>query len=127
MTHMAPTDPDAVVTALMDATLRHDPDEIAAFFTEDATCQLMPGSTVEGKDAIRALFAQFAGMTTDLRIDLHRQLSSGNVVMTERTDYFTLGDNAMALGICGVFEIEDGLVKAWRDYYLDPLPVPPSS
>jgi limonene-1,2-epoxide hydrolase len=112
-----------VVSALLDALRRHDPDEIAAFFADDATCQLVPGSRVEGKDALRQLLAQFAGMMSEIRIDVHHQVVSGDIVMNERTDHLTVGENAMSIAICGVFEVEHGLVRAWRDYYLDPIPV----
>jgi limonene-1,2-epoxide hydrolase len=52
-----------------------------------------------------------------LRAEVHRQVSDGNIVMHERTDYFSLGTQEMALPICGVFEIDDGRITAWREYF----------
>jgi limonene-1,2-epoxide hydrolase len=122
----ADTDPESVVKGLLDAVHRHDPDEIAASFTDDAVCQLVPGSRLEGKEAIRGLFAQFAGMMSEARIDVHHQIAADGVVMQERTDTLSVGDNEMTIRVCGVFEVENGLVKAWRDYYLDPMPAMPA-
>jgi len=38
-------------------------------------------------------------------------------VMNERTDYVTMNGREVAVPICGVFEIRDGRIKAWRDYF----------
>jgi len=40
-----------------------------------------------------------------------------DVVMNERTDYITLNGRPVTLPICGVFEIENGRIKAWREYF----------
>lgn len=37
--------------------------------------------------------------------------------MNERTDYITLNRRPVTLPICGVFEIENGRIKAWREYF----------
>lgn len=42
---------------------------------------------------------------------------SGNVVMNERVDTLSMGGNEVALPVMGVFEIEDGKIRAWRDYF----------
>ena len=47
----------------------------------------------------------------------HRQVANGNLVMNERTDTLTMGDKTVALPVMGAFEIADGKIKAWRDYF----------
>ncbi len=43
--------------------------------------------------------------------------------MNERTDHITLNGKAVVLPICGVFEMRDGHIKAWREYFeLGPAP-----
>jgi hypothetical protein len=42
---------------------------------------------------------------------------SQEVVNVERTDSFRLNGKDIALPVCGVFEAENGEVKAWSDYY----------
>ena len=37
--------------------------------------------------------------------------------MNERTDYITINGVPVTLPICGVFEIENGRIKAWREYF----------
>jgi limonene-1,2-epoxide hydrolase len=41
----------------------------------------------------------------------------GNIVIAERVDRTRLGAIAVDLPCCGVFEIEAGKIKVWRDYF----------
>jgi limonene-1,2-epoxide hydrolase len=43
--------------------------------------------------------------------------ASGNTVLTERVDRFTIEGRAITLPVMGTFEIENGLICAWRDYF----------
>jgi limonene-1,2-epoxide hydrolase len=96
--------------------------DLSAFFTEDAVYHNMPMDPVIGRDAIAENIASFIrpgppGIEKlDLRI-LHIA-SSGSIVLTERSDLFTLPDRTFELAVMGTFEIsEDGQIKAWRDYF----------
>jgi len=44
-------------------------------------------------------------------------VSRGNLVFTERVDRFTMNGRTVALPVAGVFEIRDGKIAAWRDYF----------
>lgn len=37
--------------------------------------------------------------------------------MNERTDSFKIGDDTIALRVIGVFELTNGKISAWRDYF----------
>ena len=39
------------------------------------------------------------------------------VVLTERTDRFKVGGKWVELPVMGTFELRDGLITAWRDYF----------
>jgi limonene-1,2-epoxide hydrolase len=39
------------------------------------------------------------------------------VVMTERVDVFKLPDKSFELPVMGTFELSDGKINAWRDYF----------
>ena len=43
--------------------------------------------------------------------------ADGPVVMTERVDVFKLPDKSFEVQIMGIFEITDGRINAWRDYF----------
>jgi limonene-1,2-epoxide hydrolase len=102
-----------------------DVDGMLDLFAEDAVYHNMPIAPAVGKQAIREFVTQAVGaMETGLHAEIHRQLVDGNVVMNERTDSFRMNGREMTLPVCGVFEIENGKVKAWRDYY-DGTPLAP--
>ncbi len=62
-------------------------------------------------------------MTTTERWDRAPQreilhlVSAGDVVMAERLDRTKAGDNGVDLPCTGVFEMESGKIKIWRDYF----------
>jgi limonene-1,2-epoxide hydrolase len=57
-------------------------------------------------------------MNGGIRPEVHVQLSDGAFVMNERTDHYEASaGRSVALPICGVFEIEGGRIKRWREYF----------
>jgi limonene-1,2-epoxide hydrolase len=92
------------VTALLD------------FFTEDAVYHNMPIQPIQGKDAIKGIIEQF--MTPFERCDwqVNNISAAGDVVLTERVDRF-IGPKNVELPVMGAFELRDGKIAAWRDYF----------
>jgi limonene-1,2-epoxide hydrolase len=43
--------------------------------------------------------------------------ADGPVVMTERVDVFKLPDKSFELPVMGTFEVSDGKINTWRDYF----------
>ena len=114
---MTDTDPIALVRQFCDAWPAGDIDALVDFFTDDATYHNIPMEAVNGKDAIKATIAGFAGGNTiEFRV-LHIA-AAGDVVLTERIDAFTLPDGrTIELPVSGTFEISGGKIAAWRDYF----------
>ena len=48
---------------------------------------------------------------------MHRQVADGNLVLNERTDRFLVGGRWLELPVAGIFELRDGLIVLWRDYF----------
>lgn len=65
-----------------------------------------------------------AGGIQSIVVDVHHIAAHGSVVFTERTDhhYDQTGNDLLTPLICGIFELRDNLVYAWRDYF-DPMPM----
>ena len=42
--------------------------------------------------------------------------SSGDVVLTERLDKFSMGGRNVELPVAEVFEVREGKIASWRDY-----------
>lgn len=72
-----------------------------------------------GPDAVCDVLERFSrSWETDLR--LHHIVGDERLVMTERTEHFThrAGKKApFVLPVMGVFELADGRITAWRDYF----------
>ena len=95
--------------------------ELAAFFTDDAVYHNIPLAPVAGREAIADTIASFIrpGPPGIERIEFRviNIAADGPVVMTERVDVFTLPDKSFELRVMGTFEVSDGKIKAWRDYF----------
>ena len=95
---------------------RRDTEQVVAACTEDAVWHFRPLKPIVGRDAIRAFaqkYADIPGGPYEIRL----QVATHRVVMNERTDHVTHDGKSVTLATCGVFETEDGQIKAWRDYF----------
>jgi limonene-1,2-epoxide hydrolase len=70
-----------------------------------------------GKEASLAAIKGFLDMSESLTFDIHRLAADGDTVLTERTDTFTINGVAAPIAVMGTFELRDGLIVAWRDYF----------
>jgi limonene-1,2-epoxide hydrolase len=96
---------------------RRDVDELLSFFADDAVYHNIPFEPARGKDAIRGTLEMFVPGSPEIEFEMRNVASSGNVVFTERVDRMTFNGNAVALPVAGVFEIDGGKIRAWRDYF----------
>ena len=53
-----------------------------------------------------------------VEFEVVRQTCTGNTVMNERLDRFnTASGRTIELPVMGVFEVNEGLITFWRDYF----------
>ena len=95
--------------------------ELAAFFTDDAVYHNIPQAPVTGREAIASLIDSFIrpgppGIES-IAFRVINIAANGPVVMTERVDIFRVADKSLELQVMGTFEITDGKINAWRDYF----------
>jgi limonene-1,2-epoxide hydrolase len=107
---------DALVRDFMAAWERRDTAFILECFTEDAVYHAMPLTPIVGKDALTAWVGTFEAVPAG-RLEVRNQVASGAVVMNERTDFITLNGKPVTLPICGVFEMDGGRIRTWREYF----------
>jgi len=111
------TDNLELVRRFCAAFSRRDTGEILGFFTEEAVYHNMPMPPVRGKAAIRTVLDMFLKPSESVEFVILHIAAEGDTVLTERLDRFAMGSKKVELPVCGVFEIEDGKVAAWRDYF----------
>jgi limonene-1,2-epoxide hydrolase len=107
---------DALVREFLAGWERRDTDFIVESFTEDGVYHSVPLTPIVGRTAIRNFVSGFVGKPPG-RLEIRNQVASEDVVMNERVDYITLNGRPVTLPICGVFEIEAGRIRAWREYF----------
>ena len=76
-----------------------------------------PIGTVNGPAGIRAVLEPFFGPTLENEFRVLRAAASGPIVFLERLDRHLFGDKWVELPVTGVFEVHDGLITYWRDYF----------
>src|SRR5258708_134653 len=95
--------------------------DLAAFFTNDAVYHNIPLAPVTGKEAIANNIAKFirpgAPGIESIQFRVINIAANGPVVMTERADVFKLPTKSSDLPVMGTFEVSEGKIKAWRDYF----------
>lgn len=92
-------------------------DELVGYFADDAVYHNIPMRPMQGKAAIAKALSQFVVGSRDVEFEMVHIGAAGDVVFTERVDRFTLGEKQIALPVAGVFELKDGKITAWRDYF----------
>jgi limonene-1,2-epoxide hydrolase len=105
----------AMLAALSDA----DAPALEGYFTPDAMYQNMPLPPAYGREAVIATLAGlFTALSVD-RIDTYYLASRDGFVLTERMDLLTAKHNGKSfeLPVAGVFQVADGRIVAWRDYF----------
>jgi limonene-1,2-epoxide hydrolase len=111
-------DPDTVVTEFCALWSKPNLDEILGRFTEDAVYHNIPMPAAQGHAAIREFIAGFLAGCDGIDFTVHRQIAKGALVMNERTDVMRLKKSRqVALPVMGTFEVRDGRIAAWRDYF----------
>ncbi len=113
------TDHDAaeVVRRFCDTFTAHDAEALRPFLADDVVYHNIPMDPVVGVDASVAFLAGFLGMCDKMEIEILHLAVSGDVVLTERVDTFTMGQVVAPLPVMGTFEVRDGKIRAWRDYF----------
>ena len=135
---MAPTDPaptDPVPTPGGGAAAADEPREVAVvraflaslelldveralgYLADDVAYTNVSTPTVHGRENVRRVLGGFLRFTSGFEAVNHHVAADGAVVLTERTDAFTLGRLRVQFWVCGRFEVRDGKIAVWRDHF----------
>ncbi|MEM7019250.1 MAG: limonene-1,2-epoxide hydrolase family protein [Pseudomonadota bacterium] len=108
----------AIVLDFIKSFSDKDLEKILDFVADDCLYHNIPMEPVQGKEAMRQVLAGFVGMASEIEwITHHIAETSAGAVLTERNDKFLIGDKWLDLPVMGTFEITDGKISAWRDYF----------
>ncbi|MEZ5551809.1 MAG: SgcJ/EcaC family oxidoreductase [Pseudomonadales bacterium] len=94
-----------------------DPEKLAGFFTEDGTYYNMPAQPVSGRANVQKFIAGFLSTWTETTWDILNICGSRDLVFAERLDRTRTTKGDVDLPCVGVFEMQDGKIHVWRDYF----------
>jgi limonene-1,2-epoxide hydrolase len=109
--------PSEVVREFCAAFGAKDVETIAALLADDVVYHNVGMEPAVGKEASLASIQGFLDMSESLEFDIHRLAADGDTVLTERTDTFTINGVKAPIAVMGTFELRDGSIVAWRDYF----------
>lgn len=108
---------ETVIREFIEAWSRLDPKELAGYFTEDGIYHNMPTQPVQGRENIEGFIRGFLSSWTGTNWEVVNIISAGDLVVAERIDRTRANDKSVDLPCVGVFELNDGKIKVWRDYF----------
>jgi limonene-1,2-epoxide hydrolase len=111
------TRPIDVVTAFLSAMEALDYDRALTLVSEDCDYVNVPIATVRGPEEIRAVLEPFFAPTLANEFVVRTTAEAGPVVFVERLDRHQLANGWAELPVTGVFEVHDGRITSWREYF----------
>ncbi len=105
------------VRAFLNALTAFDYDAAMTLVAEDCEYENMPIGKVTGPAGVRGVLEPFFSPTLENEFRVLRELTNGKTVFTERLDCHRLETGWVELPITGVWEVENGLITTWREYF----------
>jgi limonene-1,2-epoxide hydrolase len=109
--------PTEVVEQFCAAFAAKDVDTIASLLADDVVYHNVGMAPAIGKEASLAMIQGFLDMSETMSFQIHRIAANGDSVLTERTDTFTINGAQAPIPVMGTFDLQDGAIVAWRDYF----------
>jgi limonene-1,2-epoxide hydrolase len=109
--------PEQLVGEFIAAIEKGDVEGAISYLTEDCEYDNVPMAKAVGHEAIRSTLAMFVAPDQKTEFQVLRQTATGNVVMNERIDRLNVFGKHVELPVVGVWEVRDGKIALWRDYF----------
>ncbi len=106
----------AIIESFVETWNRMDFEAIIDALDENVVYHNIPMQALHGRDAVRT-YLQGAWRFESVDWRLENIAADGAVVLTERVDNFVINGREVSLPVMGTFEIRNGKIAAWRDYF----------
>ncbi len=107
----------ATVETLFSALRDKDLDTAESSLSDYVVYQNVGLPTIRGSKRAMKLFAGMQRPSMGFDFKIHRTAADGETVLNERTDVIAVGPVRLQFWVCGVFEVRDGRITLWRDYF----------
>lgn len=108
---------EQIVGEFIQAWSRLDAAELVDYFAPDGTYHNMPIAPVSGRENLLAFIQNFLKSWERTDWELLNIVAQGDLVFAERMDRTVVAGRQVELPCVGVFEMENGKIKVWRDYF----------
>ncbi len=104
------------VEVFLSALQAEDLDTASAVLDDNLVYENVGFPTIRGRARTVKLFRRLQGKGK-FEVKTHRIAVNGASVLTERTDVLIIGRVRLQFWVCGVFEVTNGRITLWRDYF----------
>ena len=105
-----------VVETFLNALQDQDFAVIEALVADDIAYENVGFPVIRGGARVVKLLRGMEGKM-GFEVKFHRNVAEGGTVLNERTDAMVFGPLRLQFWVCGVFEVRDGRITLWRDYF----------
>lgn len=109
--------PLETVRAFLTAAEAKDFDTALTFVAPECEYTNLPTGTQRGPDGILQALEPFFAPIEKNEFRILRVASDGPIVFIERLDRHRTAKGWWELPVAGVFEVHDGLITVWREYF----------
>ena len=109
---------ETIVKTFIKAIEARNIEQVTALLDDDVAFENIPeGSVVKGREATAEKFAGFFNNASSIDWDIEREIYSGDVAMIERVNRICFNNKDIELPMITVFEVKNGKVTLFRDYF----------
>ena len=112
------TSPEEVVNNFIEKIEAKDLAAALDHVSDDCYYDNVPIGDMTGREDMHKFLSGLLKGEGPVEFEVVRQTATGNTVMNERLDRFQTGSGRqIELPVMGIFEVNDGLITFWRDYF----------
>lgn len=109
--------PIETAKAFIAAIERKDLEAALQHVSADCEYVNLPMGAVRGPGGVRATLEPFFAPIIENEFKILRMAAEGPIVFVERLDRHRLARGWFELPVTGVFEVQDGQITVWREYF----------
>jgi limonene-1,2-epoxide hydrolase len=117
MTTGAAVQPIDTVRAFIAAIERNDLHSASELLDPNCEYDNVPMGKVFGPEAIVGVLQPMLSRCSEIAWPVQREAANGTSVFNERVDRFLMPHGWVELPVTGVWEVVDGRITLWRDYF----------
>ena len=97
-----------------------DVERAVGLLAADCEYDNVPIGKVHGPQGVADILGPMLASCSEVDWPVHRQAVAGTTVFNERTDRFLMPHGWVELPVVGVWEVVEGEITLWRDYFDEP-------